>query len=188
MTRWPFGPHHLLEHLGTLLLELMSPITSRHWCDFEWEMLNSPFVSITLSAVDRTDRRPPPPANSLACLTCLSISCSCSSGNWRNRSVPLPRAVRPCHSLPLSTSPQVCSLIWKGRVWRSVRTASVFHRTNDSILDVTVLFSPARRQTLSCSVGGPCFFDECSRWIPIIMSNCWVCVCIIVYVCMDACS
>lgn len=106
--RWPFGPHHLLEH-NTLLLELMSAITSRYWCVFQWEMLNSPFVSVTLFAVDGTDRRTLPLQQTGHCLagsTCLSISRSRSSRSWRNRSVPLPRAVRLCHSRPLFTAPQ----------------------------------------------------------------------------------
>lgn len=192
MERWPFGTHHLLEH-DTLLLELMSAISSRYWCVFQWEMLNSPFVSIALFAVDRTDRRPLPlqkTGNCLAGSTCLSISCSRGSGSWRNRVVPLPRAVRLCHSRPLFSAPQVRSLIWKGRAWRIVRIVFVFHQTNDSRpFKLPSYFFPARCPTLSCHHRVHAFLMNVLEGFQL---WCWivecVCVCIIVCMCTYVCS
>lgn len=192
MERWPFGPHHLLEH-DTLWLELMSAITSRYWCVFLREMLNSPFVSIALFAVDRTDRRPLPLQKTGHCVagsTCLSISCSRGSGSWRNRAVLLPRAVRLCHSLPLFTAPQVRSLIWKGRTWRIVRIVFVFHQTNDSCpFKLPSYFFPARCPTQCLVIIGSMFF----WWMYWKGSNCdvellSVCVFVLLSACVCMCA
>lgn len=108
-----------------------------------------------------------------------------SSRSWRNRSVPLPRAVRLCHSRPLFTAPQVRSLIWKGRAWRIVRIVSVFHRTNDSRpFKLLSYFFPSQMSN-TVFIGSMLFW-----WMYWMGSNCDVellSVCVCVFVLLSAC-
>lgn len=115
------------------------------------------------------------------------MSCSRGSGSWRNRAVPLPRAVRLCHSRPLFTAPQVRSLIWKGRAWRIVRIVFVFHQTNDSRpFKLPSYFFPARCPTLSCHHRVHAFLMNVSEGFQL---WCWIveCVCVCIIVCMCIC-
>lgn len=157
----------------------MSAITSRDWWVFQWEMLNSLFVSITLFAVKKKIDRRLLPGHCLEGSSCSLMSGRRSSRSWRNRSVPLPGAVRLCHSRPLFTAPQVCSLIWQGRAWRIVTIVAVFHRTNDSRL-----FPSARCQTLSCHRRVHSFLMNVLEEYPL---WCWVVECVCVFVLWSAC-